>query len=368
MNRSFLNNKELYESLFELGFLFSEEKRKKTGLRISSAYVHLLNRCNLNCLGCYSMNDGRNCEEDASTDKWKLAFDRLARVGAKSIVISGGEPLLRKDIVELVQHAKRNAKIENIALITNGTVKFSFEQLKGYVDTIAISVDGYNKKPPTFIRNEGIFDKIISNVSKIKDTGIEVSILPTLHMKNYNAMKLYDELAEKLQVAISFSILSVPCNEVFSDYILNDEALERIAEDIFSLNVEVQDMKTAGEGLCAMKSCGLGQNMISIDSKGNIYPCHMLHNDKFLLGNIFENSLELNNLNTEILVQCVQANVDNITECKLCEYKYLCGGGCRARAYLKNKDLFAKDSYCRLFEHFHEIEMDTIQKGIRDAE
>lgn len=362
------SNKELYNSLYELGFLLKEEKRKEEKLQITSAYVHLLNRCNLNCLGCYSLNDTRNLEVDASTGMWKLGFKRLARAGVNSIVVSGGEPLLRKDIAELLQYAKKVAGIGNITLITNGTIDYPFEQLKGCVDTIAVSVDGYDKCHPSFIRNEGIFDKIMGTVGMIKEAGIEVSIVPTLHMKNYDAMKMYDELAEKLQVAISFSILSVPCNEIFNDYILNDDALSNIAEGIYKLNAEVEDMATAGEGLCAVKSCGLAQNMISIDSKGNIYPCHILHDENLLLGNIFEKPLELKNLNKETLGLCEQANVDNIEGCKSCDYRYLCGGGCRGRAFLKDKDLLAKDSYCTLFRRFHEIEMDTIQQGLKNAE
>lgn len=361
-------NKELYESLFELGFIFKEKSNKENEWGISSAYVHLLNRCNLSCLGCYSMNDGRNVECDATTDKWKTGFERLAQAGVNSIVVSGGEPLLRKDIAELLQYAKMDAGIENITLITNGTVDFQFELLKGYVNTIAVSVDGYNKSHPSFLRNEGIFDKIMSTIRQIKAVGIEVSIVPTLHMKNYDAMKMYDELAEELQVAISFSILSVPCNEIFKDYILNDNALSEIAESVIKLNADVDDMKTAGEGLCAMKSCGLAQNMISIDSKGDIYPCHILHDESLLLGNIFEKPLKLGNLNRNVIEHCTSANVDNIEGCKSCDYRYLCGGGCRGRAFLKYKNLLAKDSYCTLFHRFHEIEMDTIQQGIKNAE
>lgn len=360
-------NKELYDSLYELGFLLKEEKKRENGLHILSAYVHLLNRCNLNCLGCYSLNDTRNIEIDASTDKWKLGLNRLANAGVNSIVVSGGEPLLRKDIAELLRYAKSEVGIENITLITNGTIDFSFEQLKGYVDTIAVSVDGYDKCHSTFIRNEGIFNKIMETINRIKKTDIEVSIVPTLHMKNYDAIKMYDELAEILQVSISFSILSVPCNDVFKDYILNNNALSNIAEGIYNLNAE-EDMATVGEGLCAVKSCGLAQNMISIDSKGNIYPCHILHDESLLLGNLFENPLEMENLNKDIMELCTHANVDNIEGCKSCDYRYLCGGGCRGRAFLKDNDLLAKDCYCSLFYRFYEIEMDTIQQGLMNAE
>ncbi|KAB1440471.1 radical SAM/SPASM domain-containing protein [Candidatus Galacturonibacter soehngenii] len=359
------NNEELYNALFELGFLTQNKSNiNKRELRITSAYVHLLNRCNLNCVGCYSMNDERNIESDASADKWKLAFERLALAGVKSVVISGGEPLLRKDIIEILQYAKTVAKIENLSLITNGTVDFPFEKLKGYVDAIAVSVDGYSKMSPTFIRDEGIFEKIIKTVSLIRDIGIEVCIVPTLHKKNYNTMKLYDKLAEELQVAISFSIFSVPNNEVFREYILDDVALCKMAQDIVTLNAEVEDITTAGEGICAMKSCGLGQDMISIDSKGNIYPCHILHDENLLLGNIFDNPLKAENFNQTVLNMCRQANVDNIKGCKICEYKYICGGGCRGRAYLQKKNLLEKDSYCKLFYKFHEFEMQTIQQGL----
>lgn len=81
-------NRELYESLFELEFILKEEKNKEDGVSISSAYVHLLNRCNLNCLGCYSINDGRNMEHDAATDKWKLGFKRLEQAGVNTIAVS----------------------------------------------------------------------------------------------------------------------------------------------------------------------------------------------------------------------------------------------------------------------------------------
>lgn len=234
------------------------------------------------------------------------------------------------------------------------------------MDLLAVSIDGYDKEHPSFIRDKGIFDKIINTVESAKRAGLEVSIVPTLHKLNYKAMKLYNKLAEELQVDINFSILTVSCNEIFKEYMLDDETLKYVAEEIFELNAEVMDMRTAGEGLCAVKSCGLGKNMISVDSKGNLYPCHILHDSRLLMGNIFEKPLQKQSLNLEVMNMCKDANVDNIKECKVCEYRYLCGGGCRARAFLVDNDLNAKDSYCSLFYHFHKMEMKTILQGIQD--
>lgn len=362
------NNQDLYDALLEEDFIRTEPFKKEEEFHITSAYVHLLNRCNLNCLGCYSMNDARNKETDASTEQWKLGFSRLKQAGVSSIVISGGEPLLRKDIIELVRFAKENAGIENITLITNGTVSFPFQELKPYVDTIAVSVDGYDEEHPSFIRDKGIFYKIINTVTHIRDLGMEVVIVPTIHMKNYDAMKKYDALAEKLQVQISFSILTVGCNPVFYDFVLKEEALSSIAQDIVSLNADVEDVTSAGEGLCAMKSCGMARNIISVDSKGNVYPCHILHNDRLLLGNIFDAALSGENLDKKVMQECQKANVDNIQSCKKCEYRYLCGGGCRGRAFLQNGNLLGRDIYCRLFKKFHEIELNMVLQEIENGE
>lgn len=361
------DNLALYESLLEEGFIGTKLYIKEEPFHLNSAYVHLLNRCNLSCLGCYSMNDARNQEVDASTEKWKLAFSRLSQAGVSSIVISGGEPLLRKDIEELVGFAKKDAGIENITLITNGTIAYPFQKLKGYVDTIAVSVDGYDEMHPTFIRNTGIFDKIIDTITAIRNLEMDVVIVPTIHAKNFNAMKKYDELAEKLQVQISFSILSVGCNPVFDEYVLKDTELSEIAQSIISLNADVEDVSSSGEGLCAMRSCGMAQNMISVDSKGNVYPCHILHDESLLLGNIFETDLSVENLNQDVLQKCQNANIDNIEGCKECEYRYICGGGCRGRAYLQERNLLGKDRYCRLFKKFHEIEMNLILQEIEDG-
>mgnify|MGYP004537734767 CR=1 FL=1 len=71
------NNQDLYDALLEEDFIRTEPFKKEEQFHITSAYVHLLNRCNLNCLGCYSMNDARNKETAASTEQWKLGLKEL---------------------------------------------------------------------------------------------------------------------------------------------------------------------------------------------------------------------------------------------------------------------------------------------------
>jgi len=82
-------------------------------------------------------------------------------------------------------------------------------------------------------------------------------------------------------------------------------------------------------------SCGAANSVISIAADGNIYPCHMLHEKEFTLGNIFTAELTIENINKNVVTYFDIANADTIEDCQDCEYKYFCSSGCRARAYFK---------------------------------
>ena len=80
---------ELFAALRENDFLNEE----KSEMQLRTAYLHVTQRCNLNCRGCYSLDDSRNALNDASTAKMKKAVDELVSAGCESLFISGGEPL-----------------------------------------------------------------------------------------------------------------------------------------------------------------------------------------------------------------------------------------------------------------------------------
>ncbi len=360
---NYKKNKELMDSMIELEFV-TDKSFNTHESKVDAAYVHLLNRCNLHCIGCYSLNSERNKEKDLPTEKWKSALKHLRNIGINELVVSGGEPLLRKDITELMKYAKKDLGIESITLITNGTVNFDFSKLYGFINMLAISIDGYDSKNSTFLRDKGIFNKVIDSINKAKKSGLDVCIIPTIHRKNYNKLNEYSILADKLGVSINFSILSVPCSSAFKDFIPNNKNLDTVATTLFNLNATVDDLVSAGDGICAQCGCGLGKRMISVDSKGNVFPCHILHYPELKLGNIFDEKFEPSSFNTQVIAACNNANVDQIKGCNKCEYKYICGGGCRGRAYFFSKDLNAKDPYCNLFYKFHQLEINNINNII----
>lgn len=357
-----LSDKELYDGLYEGQFFEDSNYNDK----LSSAYLHVTQKCNLNCIGCYSLDGMRNNLQDPSLDNIKKSISELKKNGVSMLVISGGEPFLRNDLPEIISHAKEIEQIQHVQIITNGTItnKDALSKIAGIIDGIAISFDGYNKENPTFIRDEGIFDRLVSSVNLIKSYNINVSILPTIHSKNYDKLEEYVKLAKELKTEISFSLLTCePDNIHFKDYIPSDEQLISIGETITHLsaenNISVQDMPVS-DSIDIRKSCEAGSKIVSIGADGTVYPCHMLHNRELEMGNIFNQKLN-DIMNDNLALHFKNLNVNEFETCKECRHKYLCGGGCRARSYYKHKSLNNTDYYCSMTSQFFDIVTKTLE-------
>jgi radical SAM protein with 4Fe4S-binding SPASM domain len=350
--------KELLQFLMENNFLSIKPfTYKKT--EIASAYVHLTNQCNLHCKGCYSFNDRRNAAIDLKTEIICQGLRQLKEVGTKTVVFSGGEPLLRKDIIEISKFAKKDCQFEQIILITNGTFNRVeiFSELAKYIDTISVSVDAYAKDSPSFIRDEGIFKKTIETIQQLKQLGIEVNILPTIHHLNAKKIRKYLELAEQLATNINYSLLSACATEELKDLLFKDKDLIFIANFLRNANQKVMDTPINKAGLEAKDHCGAGKTILSIGTNGNVYPCHMLMSDNYCMGNIQNLHIKDMLIQSSVAKQFSDLSVDQLnSSCFKCEFKYFCGGGCRARSVMINKNLYQKDPYCKLYFNYYDKE------------
>lgn len=341
---------ELFSALQSGGF-FAPSDEKTAQPTLASAYVHLTQRCNLHCVGCYSKDCHRNRLADPSLEQVKRALDQLARNGCRQLVFSGGEPFLRADLGEIVRYAAEELHFPGIQIITNGTcvTEEMLAQIRPYVSGVAVSIDGYSEECPTFIRDKGIFGSVVHAIEMCRDAGIHTSLLPTVHTKNYDRMAEYVKLSQRLNVEISFSLLTCsPMDKALSHWLPTPEQLSHIALSLIEIGVgqgvSVNDMPIGG-GLDTRKSCEAGHKIISVDADGTVYPCHMLHDPDLKMGNVFTTDLaEI--LDGDLARHCRSLHVDNFDGCKDCKHRYLCGGGCRARSYYVHKNLTSHDFYC----------------------
>ena len=131
-------------------------------------YFSLTNRCNLRCKMCEVSKNSKPDDYELSTEKVKDIIMQIREMGINHIIFSGGEPLLRKDLVEVVRFAYEN-KIKMVDLITNGTMlddAIIKELAEAGLNYIGISIDGLSQASSK-IRGLGVFEKVISNIDNL---------------------------------------------------------------------------------------------------------------------------------------------------------------------------------------------------------
>lgn len=350
---------EIDNAMQEMGFLDKTNEKK-----IDAAYVHVTDACNLHCVGCYSFVEDRNSLKKLSTDDIYIILDGLRNAGTQKIVISGGEPFIRDDLEEICRYAKKICKFQFVTVITNGTMDIKkYYPVIPYIDQLNISVDGYSETSH-FIRDQGIMPKVLDTIKRLKGL-VEINMIVTLHRKNKKYMNEYNELAKKLGVRFSFSIFTVDeSNPLFEEYVLNDVDLVEIEKTLMELNIEasIEDIPIGGEALICRSRCEAGNKLVSIDARGDVYPCHMLHQKELVLGNSLKQEIKDIVFNENNPFQ--NLHVDNFEECGECKYKYLCGGGCRGRSYLRYGNVNKKDAYCAMIYNYYQDLMTEVKKNL----
>lgn len=341
--------RELVEYLQAHGFLASQNAVRETSIK--SAYLHVTNRCNLDCIGCYLRDSARNRAEDPSLEDLQRAVRLLADLGITQLIISGGEPFMRGDLTEIARTAKE-CGVAKVVVLTNGMLcsQERLVELQGVVDTISVSFDGASAEDPAFIRGSQLYRRLVSAVRDITDAGIHAHILATLHAKNIEDVPRFLTLGEMLKATVGFSLLSGRKSEL-GDLYPSEGCLARLAEIMFEHNASNGDgavAHTEDVGFRACVSCGAGRTGVSVAADGSIYPCHMLQYSEFCLGNAFCDTE--GHLRREI-ARFVLPTVDEMAGCSSCDKRYLCGGGCRARAYRQYDEIEKKDPYCTFYRN-----------------
>ena len=95
----------------------------------------------------------------------------------------------------------------------------------------------------------------------------------------------------------------------------------------------------------SIMKCSIGDGELSISCTGDVYPCQLLHNENFYLGNIHENSLE-EIYNSDKNNRFKTHTVECIDKCRDCDFKYLCGGACQARHFSETGNIDNAGNFC----------------------
>jgi AdoMet-dependent heme synthase len=175
-------------------------------------FWELTKGCNLRCIHCRASATELSSPSDLSTDAAKAIIDQIAEVSNPILVLSGGEPLFRKDIFELARYG--TDKGLRVALATNGTLvtgQVARKIVDSGVKRVAISLDGADAPThDTFRGIPGAFDAAVTGFRNLKNLGMSVQINTTVARHNAHQLPQVLELAKSIGADALHTFLLVP--------------------------------------------------------------------------------------------------------------------------------------------------------------
>lgn len=329
-----------------------------------SAYLHITERCQLRCHGCYARAENRALIDDPVLSDLHKALYFLKNNGVVTLIISGGEPLIRDDFDEFL-HLVKQFSFDKVVLLTNGLLLNKWmKDLPGVVDIVSISIDTCSDTSTSYARNLNLCDNLERAIDALADCGINTQLLVTVHAKNINQLTDFAAYSEDRGVPVSYSILSKTpglCNH--SDLYISSHDLPTLAAWLQGNGGATVQDAPLDASLFTRCNCGAGKILFSVAANGNIYPCHMLHNTDFVIGNVYrEPQLTLNGEAEKTELAAFHGGL--VEECSHCDYLPLCGSGCRARALAENGTIYSSDPFCELIQDYYRHVFQDIKSKI----
>ncbi len=328
--------------------------------------------CNLECVHCRRLEVGKEMSsEDLSINEVFHFIEGLARDFDPSpvLVLSGGEPLVRPDIFDIIQFAEK--KHLPLALATNGTMIDSALASKistSGIRRVSISLDGASSDThDRFRKMTGSFDAAIRGILNLSACNVSFQINTTLTKNNLHELEAIYRLSVELGADSLHFFLLVPVGcgmEIKEDFQLSPLEYE---ETLIKIHEFSREGKIHMRPICAphyfrilaenktplpkrkdthqfnqmTKGCLAGTSICFVSHKGEVFPCGYL---PVVCGNIRQQSLK------EIWKN--STTFDSLREpdllegkCGVCRYKRICSG-CRARAFEESGEYLAEEPNC----------------------
>jgi Fe-coproporphyrin III synthase len=172
-----------------------------------TANLQLTKICNLDCAYCFADMESLKQEKvkDPTTQELFETIDELYKHGCRHIILMGGEPLIRKDIFELVTYIK--SKWMRCEIVTNGYyIDRNIEALK-LCDSVCLSIDG-EKEANDLVRGEGCHDMVLEAMAILKANKVKVRIHSILTQHNIKTGLSYiAEKAKDFAFSFNFSMI-----------------------------------------------------------------------------------------------------------------------------------------------------------------
>jgi radical SAM protein with 4Fe4S-binding SPASM domain len=320
--------------------------------RFSRLHFEITGICNLRCKHCYNANYLGQSKE-LSALEIKQILDKAKKIGCKTFAFSGGEPLCRKDILEIIKYAG-----DPVIILTNSynlTDKI-LNQISKIDKTIEfrVSWDGY--KGHLFIRNQS-WKPVLKNIKKLVKSGFIVTVNSSLIRQNVDELERMYETIKSLKV--DRWRIDVPY--LRGNFLNNAPEMNVDLEKVFPKIQKLvkrflkEKPKLELDIIQAFRSQLLRQKIFFAFNR-NSHPCayrrvlairpdggmsYCATWDK-VFGNLLNEKIE-DIIQKKEWREFEEIQIKDLKKCAECRYLNICGGGCRARALYSTGDLLAPD-------------------------
>lgn len=338
-------------------------------------------RCNLKCIHCYSQSRDIEYPGELTTAEARAMLDDLANYGAPVILFSGGEPLMRGDLLELAHHAKSNGL--RAVISTNGTLitREKAKELKSVgLSYVGVSLDGMKETNDRFRAVVGAFDMAVQGIRNCLAEGIKVGLRFTINKGNAQDIPDIFELIynEGIPRVCFYHLVYAGRGSKLIKEDLDHEETRQVVDLIMDKTREMHDRgrklevltvdnhadgpylylrlkkenpKRAAEvyELLQMNegnSSGKGLACISWDG--------VVHPDQFwrhvILGNVKDRPFSeiWDDISNPLMARLKDKKPHLKGRCAECQWLDICGGNFRARAEAYYGDMWAPDPACYL--------------------
>jgi 12,18-didecarboxysiroheme deacetylase len=338
-------------------------------------------RCNLKCVHCYAHARDENFPDELSTAEGKSVLDDLAQFGAPVVLFSGGEPLMRQDLIELADYAVGRGM--RAVISTNGTLitPSVAQQLKSVgLSYVGISLDGLQEVNDRFRGVKGAFRMALDGITACQEAGIKVGLRFTMNRLNVQEIPSIFDLLEEHDIprVCFYHLVYAGRGSKLMQEDLSHEETRRAVDVIIDRTADLhrrgkpkevltvdnhadgpyvyqrmlrEGSERAGDVLQLLKmnegnSSGRGFGCISWD--GAVYADQFWRHTE--LGNVRKRPFSeiWTDLSNPLLAKLKDKKLHVKGRCAGCNWLDVCGGNFRVRAEAATGDLWAPDPACYL--------------------
>jgi radical SAM protein with 4Fe4S-binding SPASM domain len=330
-----------------------------------NAVWELTLRCNMRCLHCGSAA-GKARENELSLEECFRVADELLSLGCRQIAFIGGEIFFYRGWEKVARRMADGGALVNIITNAYSLGDAEIAQIKeANLSNVGISLDGMEKNHDLIRGKKGAYQRVLRAFERLNRAGIPLAVVTSLLDFNVTDLdQIHDLLAanrvEIWQLQIVTGMGNIAGRQ---EYLLNPARIGEITnfirekrragalrvyagDDIGYFDENEVYLRSRPGTISVWNGCQAGLRVVGIDSAGNVKGCESIYSEKFIEGNLREESL------TEIWTKegnfAYNRNFDvsMLTgACAACDKGSVCRGGCRGSSYFSSGNLF-ESLYC----------------------